>query len=250
LLLIKKDSAPDGSVNHAVPATKIVIVALAAFAAIFVAANQNSWTRASSNTLEWQLEDELEAGAPLFGDLQASELNDEAEQGNVFVEYETTYGVYTAFQFFTARAPYNDIQNRQRICAQHDTEFDNAGEGLVQGGRVTLGFAITATIISFFAVLTACGSGNDTKAFWLSVIAVCCCVVSLLVWGIIADPILRTRCCPDHCFLGDSYGLVAAGALFLFFGIFYQAWVHSDSTYMSPSAYGLASKMETEMVQA
>jgi len=123
---------------------------------------------------------------------------------------------------------FSDIQNRQFICTALSTEAgDDAGKFLVQGGRVTLGFAIAATVVAFFASLY---SYARQRTILLNAVAMCCAIVSLLVWGIVSNPILQTRCCAASiCSLGSSYGLVSAGALFLLTAIFVEAFIGGES---------------------
>lgn len=247
LVFVAKGAAVDGSLNGSVSDTKIVLVALAAFAAIFTGANYNSWTRLSKRSFEIdqeQLYENLAGNVFEFGRVSGDITSDGEFHGNAFVTYNTQFGVYTAYEFYNVNIPYNDKQNQALLCPYNGgLDTDDSNKGLVQGGRITLGFAITATILAFFAVV------QKDNGFWFNVLSLSCAVVSLLVWAEVADPLIRSRCCvgAGQCVIGTSYGLVAAGAAFQLFSIFYQAWIHKPDSYLPPYAYGMANKLEQEL---
>lgn len=171
-------------------------------------------------------------------------------KGASSVSYDEEYGVYTAFQALKISLPYSSDSNREIMCPFGTVSIntDDAYFAIVQGGRVTLGFAITATILSFFAAWLQ--MGDNRNGFWLSTAALCCCVVCLIVWAVSADYIIRDRCCVDiqDCTFSQSYGLIAAGAGFLLIAMFYQAWVLQADIYVLPAhAYGMANELETEL---
>lgn len=233
----------------------LVFFALAAFACVFVGSIYNVWSRASSNTFEQDLEKVIDVGIQYIGvfvddsTAQSSGFISQQSKGSSIVSYEDQFGVYTAIEVLEISLTYSDAQNRAAIC-NNDVEWDGANFAIVQGGRVTLGFAITATIFSFFAAWLQ--MNDQRNGFWLSVIALCCCAVSLIVWAVTADYVLRSRCCVENaCELSRSFGLVAAGAFMLVVAIFYQAWVLTSDVYVLPAhAYGMANQLETEMQAA
>jgi len=181
--------------------------------------------------------------------VNANETTKNTHNGVSIVDYEEEFGVYTAIQVLQISLTYSDDSNRQIICPRGvPIDQDGANFAVVQGGRVTLGFAITATILAFFAAWLQ--MGDNRSGFWLSTAALCCCAVSLIVWAVTADYIIRDRCCFDQqvCTLSQSYGLIAAGAAFLVVAMFYQAWVLTADIYVLPAhAYGMANELETEL---
>jgi len=241
LSLSKATTAEGHITNSAALTSNTIFFAVVAFVCVFVAASGNTWSKAYARineirSAEVAIEQAIEQA---YG-----------KSGNVVVAHSTQFGVYTAFDVFDLTVPFSDIQNRQFICTALSTEAgDDAGKFLVQGGRVTLGFAIAATILAFFASLYAYAR---LKTIWLNAVAMCCAIVSILVWGIVSNPILQTRCCEGAlCALGSSYGLVSVGALFLLVAIFVEAFIGGEEvqveTYMPPYAYGMADKLEEEV---
>jgi hypothetical protein len=252
IVLAQSTRAPAATTTN----RSLVFFALAAFACVFVGSIYNVWSRASSNTFEQEVQKRADQVIQLAGlqfDNPSSEFDsehfDETSKGSSIVSYEDHFGVYTAIEVLEISLTYSDVQNRAAIC-RSDVERDGANFAIVQGGRVTLGFAITATIFSFFAAWLQ--MNDNRNGFWLSVIALCCCAVSLIVWAVSADYVLRSRCCAANtCELSRSFGLVAAGAFMLVVAIFYQAWVLADDVYVLPAhAYGMANQLETEMQAA
>jgi len=247
-------NAPGAPAAQPASSRFIIFVAFAAFAAIFVASIDNQWSRASSTTFEQQVQNAINADIGSYthydNDYDGeghSIVNKTAKNGVTRIYYVQEFGVYTASEVLDVYLPYNDVQNQDVICGTERFDADGYSFLLVQGGRVTLGFAITATILSFFAALLQM---NDNRSgFWLSTAALACCVVSLIVWGVTADYVIRSKCCyANTCVLGDSYGLIAAGAALLTVAIFYQAWVLQNDVYVLPAhAYGMASQFETEL---
>jgi len=232
---------------------KTVRFAVFAFVAIFVAAALNSWSHAGmtkydehcgqvfSNAALFAYEDKYDGyrANPLgsFDKIYYNVLSN----GNAHCSYSNSFGVFTAFETLTVNYPYADKQNRALLC-DADVENDGASSAMVQGGRIVLGFAITATIVSFVSVLT--GLSKPAGTFWLNTVALACVIVSLLVWGITADLVVSGRCC-EYCSLGPSIGLLASGGFFLAVAAFYQAWVVADELYVLPAhAYGMADKAD------
>lgn len=224
--------------------------AIFAFVAIFVAAALNSWSHAGMTKYDEYCGEVFSTAAQVaYGQAPKSapfpgynNLWYRAESnGNVHCSYSNSFGVFTAFETLKVTVPYADNQNRALLCANYFD--DEAQTALVQGGRVVLGFAIAATIVSFLSTVT----GFTVKAadtFWPNVIAFACVVVSLLVWGISADYVVSGRCCAT-CAMGPSIGLLASGAGFLAIAAFYQAWVVADEVYVLPAhAYGMAEKAD------
>jgi len=223
----------------------MVFVAIAAFAVIFCGSIDNIWSRASSRTFEQTTQTSLDKRiGNFYGHINA--ITNHTAGGQSTVLYEEEFGVYTAIQRADIQLAYDNTPNRAVICPV-STDSDGAQFAIIQGGRVTLGFAITATILAFFAAWLQ--MGDNRHGFWLSVAALCCCAVCLIVWATTADYIIRDRCCSTNtCTLGDSYGLIAAGAGFLLIAIFYQAWVIQADVFVLPAhAYGMANQFETEL---
>jgi len=234
---------------------KTIQWAVIGFTAIFVAATLNSWSHGGfskyGETCSKVFSNAAQAGfyggdgqreAPFSG-FDGITYRTQSN-GNAHCTYSNSFGVFTAFESVKVNMPYADIQNRNFLCGGSDLEKDDAGQALVQGGRVTLGFAITATIISFISGVVGASSANHT--FWLNFISLSCVIVALLVWGITADYVISGRCCVG-CRMGPSIGLLASGGIFTLFALFYQAWVVADEVYVLPAhAYGMASKAEAD----
>jgi len=238
----------------------IIIIAFLAFVAVFVGAIYNVWSKTGSNKFDQAVEAEFvdvtTVGTPVVfpssnstidarkknnnnnnnnnknhtknhHDANTNKHNKGVKHGHVNSDLLIAFGVYVAQERLSISMVYDNVQNRGFICPYQSTEYDHAGKGLVQGGRVTLGFAITATILSFFSVIVLAAKNN--KAFWISLAAICCCVVCLIVWNVSVDFVIRDRCCiAQDCQLGPSYGLIAAGAFFLLTACFTQAWIIAD----------------------
>lgn len=250
----------------------LIFIAVLAFAVIFTGSIDNHWSRAGSNHFELSLEKEINDFIGSFhrrtpvrldydydydyasNNNNANAADDDYDfvgnttspKGVSRVTYEEEFGVFTAFQFLEISLTYSDPSNRRVICPEN-TDKDGANVGLVQGGMVTLGFAIAATILSFFAAWLQ--MGDNRNGFWLSTLALMCVAVSLIVWSSTSDYVIRDRCCADdYCSLSESYGLLAAGGVFLIIAMFYQAWVLQAEIYVLPAhAYGMANQFETEL---
>jgi len=229
-----------------------VIYAVCAFTALFTGTLYNEWSHGGmykfgeyySTIWQGAAQDAFlsKSGIPSSTDWQAGFgiIQRPVSNGLAHVTYSNSFGVYTAFEKISINMPYADIQNRAFFCI-YDMETDGAGQGLVQGGRVTLGFGITAVIFS--AIAAVLQSVPHPKAFYLSCVAFCSGVVCLLVWGITTDFLIRWRCCiTSNCVLGQSYGLMAAGVFFLLMSIFYQGWVIADDVYVLHPTQGYSAK--------
>jgi len=228
--------------------SKTIHLATLAFVGIFVAATYNSWSHAGftkydaycSQLVQSAIQDEAVTSGLAERYDPRNGWNDlyyrAASNGLAHCNYQNQFGVFTAFEQLAINFPYADKQNRAAICnSLVNLEFDDASTGLVQGGRVVLGFAITATIISFLSGFVGVGGYGNT-GFWLNTIALSCVVVSLLVWGITVDYAVSGRCCLD-CALGPSIGLLASGAIFLLFAMFYHAFVIREDVYVQPGTF-------------
>lgn len=232
--------------------TKTVLYAVIGFACIFVASIYNEWSHAGmekfgeyygmlwANAAQESFIDRFptpryDSPTDGFGIIYRTFSN-----GLAHVEYRNIFGIYTAYQTIEVSMPYNDIQNRAFFC-KLDLEADFAGPGLVQGGRIALGFAIAAVIFSSIAAYKQ--SIPDPKGFYFSCVAFCSGIVSIFVWGIISDFIIRSRCCDESwCSLGQSYALMAVGCFFLFIATFYQGWVIADDVYVLHPTVGYSAK--------
>jgi len=223
--------------------SKTVAYALLAFTGIFVAASYNSWShggftkydefcsKLASDTIQDKAQGALLAErAPLYQTWDKEGIYyRKYSNGNAKCNYQNNFGVFTAFESLSVNVIYADKQNRAALCSTN-TEWDEAGDALVQGGRVVLGFAITATILSFLSGFVGVG-GYGPTTFWINATALACVVVALLVWGITVDYVISGRCCVE-CVMGPSIGLLASGAIFLLFSLFYQAWVVAEDVYV------------------
>lgn len=202
-----------------------LFIASVAYTCVFVGSCYNIWTESETDKFSKAIEKGNE-GLKVFTGSQ--------------------YGVYNAMINQEYRWEINHPDSRRQFCTlEGDIEADGSGAGLANSSRVTLGFAITSVFFGIIAFIFEI-IGKYKAAFWTSLVSFMSVIVLLLVWAIVAHPIILDKCCtsPD-CQLGTSYGLAAIAAFFLGCSLIHKSWVIRDDVYIlkDPKDYGMRTEI-------